>query len=245
MCPTRGTSESPVLLKRPPSRADYYGVNVVPFVVIPPAADRPKLGSILVRKLSPEQLESALTSAVQQQQRLGEVLLKLGWTTEERIAKALAEELGLAYMDPYSASLDPSAVARLPQELAAKHCVLPIRSIDANTVVVAVADPTDSEGLAEVQKAMGCQLSLVVAERSAIEYAMMAFDKPARASPRPPPEETPEPLPAPSDMPTDLAAVVGRLVLAVEEIAGELRLLREAVGADPASALRSAPRRTA
>ncbi len=212
-------------------------MNVVPFVVIPPAADRPKLGSILVRKgwLSPEQLESALTAAVQQKERLGEVLLRLGWTTEEKIAKALAEQLGLAYMDPYSATLDPAAVARLSKELAAKHCVLPIRSIDANTVVIAVADPTDSEGLAEVQQAMGCQLSLVVAERSAIEYAMMAFDKPARASPPP----------AAADVPTDLAAVVGRLVLAVEEIAGELRLLREAVGADPASALRSVPRRTA
>ena len=140
-------------LKAGSACADLYRVNVVPFVVIPPAADRPKLGSILVRKgwLSPEQLESALTAAVQQKQRLGEVLLKLGWTTEERIAKALAEQLGLAYMDPYSASLDPTAVARLPKELAAKHCVLPIRSIDANTVVVAVADPTDSEGLGEVQ----------------------------------------------------------------------------------------------
>jgi len=224
-------------------------VNVVPFVVIPPAADRPKLGSILVRKgwLSPEQLESALTAAVQQKERLGEVLLRLGWTTEERIAKALAEQLGLAYMDPYSASLDPAAVARLSKELAAKHCVLPIRSIDANTVVVAVADPTDSEGLGEVQAAMGCQLSLVVAERSAIEYAMMAFDRPAQARPQPPAEQAPEPSPSPAaaDLPTDLAAVVGRLVLAVEEIAGELRLLREAVGADPASALRSVPRRSA
>ena len=229
-------------------------MNVVPFVVIPPAADRPKLGSILVRKgwLSPEQLESALTAAIEQKERLGEVLLRLGWTTEERIAKALAEQLGLAYMDPYSATLDLAAVARLPAELAAKHCALPIRSIDANTVVVAVADPTDSEGLAEIQQAMGCQLSLVVAERSAIEYAMMAFDKPAHAGPRPPAEEQPSAPPPPAaEMPTDLAAVVGQLVLAVEEISSELRLLRAAVapdasaGGEPPSALRSVPRRTA
>jgi len=193
--------------------------------------ERPRLGAILVRKgwLSPEQLESALTTAVGQGERLGEVLVRLGWATEETIARGLAEQLGLAFMDPYSADPDPAAVERLPQEIAARRCVLPIRFLDPNTVVVAVADPTDDEGLAEVQQAMGCQLSLAVAERSAIEYAQMHAGRSKRTKDLPPPP-TPvfdaELLVPPTD---DLATTVSRLVVAVEQIAAELKLLRETI----------------
>ena len=195
--------------------------------------ERPRLGAILVRKgwLSPEQLEAALTSAIGKGERLGEVLVRLGWATEETIAKALAEQFGLAFMDPYSADPDPAAVERLPADIAARRCVLPLRFLDPNTIVVAVADPTDDEGLAEVRKAMGCQLSLAVAERSAIEYAQMHAGKPARARELPPAPEPPleTETEAPHAQSDDLAATVSQLVVAVRQIAVELKLLRETI----------------
>jgi hypothetical protein len=99
---------------------------------------------------------------------------------------------------------------------------LPIRFLDPETVVVAVADPTDTEGLATVRKAMRRELSLTLAERSAIEYAMMhAYRGAAPTEPESSPEPPSEPVTA------DLTTLLGRLVVAVEDIALELRARRE------------------
>lgn len=135
-------------LKAAGRAADDKLVSLVSGAANDGLGERPRLGAILVRKgwLSPEQLEAALVSAVGKGERIGQVLVRLGWATEETIAKALAEQLGLAYMDPYSANPDPAAVARLPADVAARRCALPLRLLDSNTVVVAVADPTDEEG---------------------------------------------------------------------------------------------------
>lgn len=196
--------------------------------------EKPRLGAILLRRgrLSPEQLEQALTAAAGAGQRLGEVVVRFGWVTEEDIARALAEQFGLAFMDPGAAYPDREAVALLPEELARRACVLPIRFLDPNTVVVAVADPTDADALSAVKKAMGKQLSLAVAERSAIEYAMMHAHRGA-AAPAPSAAEaltdavsSPQPdVPGPAA--DDLTTLVRRLVLAVEDVASELRALRE------------------
>jgi len=208
-------------------------MSIVPGAVDDGLQERPRLGAILLRKgwLSPEQLEAALTMTAGGTERLGEVLVRLGWATEESIAKALAEQFGLAFMDPYSADPDPAAVKRLPADVAARRCVLPLRFLDPSTVVVAVADPTDDEGLAEVRQAMGCQLSLAVAERSAIEYAQMHAGKPKRARDLlPPPEREPESKATTHAAPTDdLATTVSQLVVAVRQIAVELKLLRETI----------------
>ena len=198
-----------------------------------PHEERPRLGAILLRRgwLSPEQLEQALTAAAGTGARLGEVVVQFGWLTEENVAKALAEQFGLAFMDPGAAYPDPEAVALLPEELARRACVLPIRFLDPNTVVVAVADPTDSDALSAAQKAMGRQLSLVVAERSAIEYAMMHAHRGGAAPLKSEPDSEPKPPSRPElvrDPATgDLTTLVARLVVAVEDIASELRALRE------------------
>src|SRR3989304_1981314 len=58
------------------------------------------------------------------------------------VARALAEQHGLEFVDLVHVDVDPSALSLLPEKLARRYEALPIRLLDDQTVLIAVADPT-------------------------------------------------------------------------------------------------------
>ncbi len=58
------------------------------------------------------------------------------------LATLTAINLGLAMVDLRSETIDPQAVARVPEDVARKHTVLPVAKLDKR-LTVAMADPTD------------------------------------------------------------------------------------------------------
>src|SRR5690606_30196109 len=87
-------------------------------------------------------------------ERLGEALLRLGMVDEDQVADALAAQLGLERIEIAETRPDPMAVDRLPARLAERHGELPLR-IENDTLVLAVADPTDLVALDDVRLAVG------------------------------------------------------------------------------------------
>ncbi len=74
-------------------------VQEEPALLVPPpsAAQPPRLGELLVRKgfITEEQLASSLTEARASNQLLGIVLLRLGLIYEEELARTLSEQLSV------------------------------------------------------------------------------------------------------------------------------------------------------
>jgi type IV pilus assembly protein PilB len=137
------------------------------------AETRPHLGAVLLRSklLRPEQLDEALAKQAETGKRLGEVLIEDGLLFPQDIARALATQFGFDYVDIQHVSVDPRAAACLDPELGQRLSAIPVRFHDAGTkVVVAVADPT-SEGLAEVQAAIGRPVVFAVTESADIRHA--------------------------------------------------------------------------
>ena len=67
----------------------------------------------------------------------------MGLLTEDEIAKVLAEQWSLSYVDRASIWFDGDALARLSREDAQRLEAMPTRVQDGR-VVVAVAEPTDA-----------------------------------------------------------------------------------------------------
>jgi type IV pilus assembly protein PilB len=132
------------------------------------------LGQLLVdgRILTEEQLQRALETKASTGQRLGEIVVELGFTTERAIAGALAEQYELEYVDLDIVQLDKRAIALLPEDLARRYEALPLSILEDGTPLLAVTDPTNLATADDLRFALGSSFRIAVAERGQIELAI-------------------------------------------------------------------------
>ena len=90
------------------------------------------LGSLLVREglLTREQLEQALAEKERTGHRIGEIVVERGWAQPQDVARALAEQHGLEFVDLAQAKLEPAAANLLPEKFARRYDALPVRFLD-------------------------------------------------------------------------------------------------------------------
>ena len=163
--------------------------------------ERVPLGRLLVDAefLTRAQLDDCLFEGSKTGERIGEVVVRRGLATEDDIARLLAEQWGLDYVERSSIWFDASALARLSREDAQRWEALPTR-VEGGRVVVAVAEPTEQR-LAAVRELIGEETVLIVVPKSALDAGLSSQLLASRGggqsehSPTPAPEPEPPPLP--------------------------------------------------
>ena len=130
-------------------------------------AKRTALGTLLIERgyIDQEQLDEALRRSAENGERLGEVIVKLGWASEDDLAKVLAEQWHLRYFERSAISFDGKALRRMSWEDASRLEALPIQENDEGAVVVAVAEPTDARLLA-LRELLGDRIDFVVVAKT-------------------------------------------------------------------------------
>ncbi len=133
-----------------------------------------RLGRLLVRAdvITEEQLVEATACA--EGRALPHVLSKLGFATETRVAQAIAESMGLAFVDIGSYDIDPSAALLLTSDLMKKYVVLPVKVQD-DELVVAMADPANIFAIDDLRIVTGKEVRPVVAVESDLTQAIDRF----------------------------------------------------------------------
>ncbi len=141
---------------------------------LPAEPSRVPIGSLLVRDglLTTEQLEYALAEKEQSGRRLGEILVAHGWVDPGALARLLAEQHGLEYIDLNRKKIDPTAASLLPEKYARRYDALPVEFVSQDLVLVAVADPTNVVASDDLRLALGLNVRLAVASTSAIAGAI-------------------------------------------------------------------------
>jgi type IV pilus assembly protein PilB len=149
--------------------------------MLPAEPSRVPLGTLLVRDglLSTEQLELALAEKEQTGKRVGEIVVAHGWVPAAELARLLAEQHGLDYLDLNTATLDPAASSLLPEKYARRYNALPIRFLADDVVLIAVADPTNVVASDDLRLAIGLNMRVAVA--SAPDLKLM-IDRAHRAA---------------------------------------------------------------
>ena len=136
-------------------------------------AKRTALGTLLIERgyIDQGQLDEALRRSAEHGERLGEVIVKLGWASEDDLAKVLAEQWHLRYFERSAISFDGKALRRMSWEDASRLEALPIQENDEGAVVVAVAEPTDARLLAH-RELLGDRIDFVVVAKGALETGL-------------------------------------------------------------------------
>jgi type IV pilus assembly protein PilB len=136
---------------------------------------RLRLGDMLVRDglLTPEQLREALSANAENwHQRLGEIVVERGWVASIDLAKALAEQHGLEFIELGQSPIDEAAADLLPERLAKRYRAVPVRFLAEDSALVAVADPTDVVSSDDLKLALGLNVRLAVAEVGDLERTL-------------------------------------------------------------------------
>lgn len=130
---------------------------------------RKDIGLILVERgsLNPDQLPVIIDKMITTRQRFGEIAVHEGYVTEEDLARALAEQFNLEYVDLRNFKMDSELLNQLPPDAIYRFHFVPLE-IQPHVIVVAVADPTAVVKLDELELLLDRQVQIRIASDSAI-----------------------------------------------------------------------------
>jgi type IV pilus assembly protein PilB len=132
-----------------------------------------KLGEMLVKAglINPEQLQEALGAQKQSGEKLGFVLVNLGYVKEDEITQVLSEQYGVPSINLRHFEIEESVIDLIPAEVSQKYLVVPVNRTGA-TLTIAMADPTNVFAMDDIKFMTGYNVEPVVASEIAIREAI-------------------------------------------------------------------------
>jgi type IV pilus assembly protein PilB len=125
---------------------------------------RMHLGEILFKAglVEKQALINAIKTAKSSSKRLGQVLLELGLINEDTLAKAIAKQFGLKYVDLDEVTIPPDAVKIIPEDLIKRHNILPL-GVNNGRLRLIISDPMDLDMMDSVRLRLNKELECHVA----------------------------------------------------------------------------------
>ncbi len=137
-----------------------------------------KLGEILVKNhlIGEDQLKEALKRQYQQGGFLGTNLVMLGYIDEETLMNVLSTKLGIQSISLTGHEITPLLQRMLPFDKVTLHNVLPV-ALEGNTLIVAMADPTDLKIQYDLEYSLRRSIRGVLASEKDILDAITFFEQ--------------------------------------------------------------------
>ena len=115
-----------------------------------------------------ERVEAAMLAARDAGTTPDQMLVDQGVITAEQRARAIAERLGLDFLDLSQYRLDMAAVNLLPADVARRCELVPVAREGEHTLVIAMADPANVVAIDDVEIQTGMSIQVAVATREDI-----------------------------------------------------------------------------
>ncbi len=143
---------------------------------------RVRLGQILIEAglLTHAQLQRALELQQETGERLGLIILSMGLGSQEGIASAIAQQLGISFVRLSEVQPEEAALLRVPEYLARRHQVIPIRLTD-RALVLGMIDPVDILAVDEVRRLTGLEIEPAVMTQDDFQRALNVYPTPDSA----------------------------------------------------------------
>ena len=148
------------------------------------------IGEVLVERgaITESQLQEAREVQKSAPGDLGLIIQDLQIASEKDVTSARAETLGLQFLDLSKFSPEPAAIKSVPEHIAKRYNILPIKRDSTSTpnrLMVAIGDvKTGAVGLDDVKLVSRCKVTSVLATKSEIEEAIIRAYSGNGAAPR-------------------------------------------------------------
>ena len=137
-----------------------------------------QLGELLIERgvIKGAQLAKALDVQKERGGLIGEVLVELGFASEEDIAQALTAQYGFPYLPLANYEINPEILGIIPGRVARQYMLLPIDKIGSN-ITLAMSNPLNIQAIEDVEMLSGCSVQTFVSTSSDINKAIAKYYK--------------------------------------------------------------------
>jgi len=134
-----------------------------------------RIGEALLSEglIKPDQLTVAIEEQQKTQERLGDIIIKMGFVHSEQMARFIADHFNLPFVDLKTVykSIESAVIRLVPEELAHRFSILPI-SLSVDTLTIAMFDPLDVIAEDTIRIKTGMKIKRTVAFEGDIHEAI-------------------------------------------------------------------------
>ena len=139
-----------------------------------------RVGTILLRqgRITQDQLNEAIAQQDGSDHPLGAVLVQMGHVSEEDVGRALAVQLSVPFVEfGETFRLEPEDAKLIPEAVARRFCLVPIRENGSPKLTVVMDDPLDIEAADTVRSLTNLEVHRAVGTRTQIMAVIDKFYK--------------------------------------------------------------------
>src|SRR5436190_4355125 len=135
-----------------------------------------RIGDLLLKekRITPAQLQEALSYQKTNGGKLGYTLVKLGFVKDEEITALLSKQYGVPSINLTQFEIDPGIIKLIPAETAHKYQIIPLSRSGA-TLTIAMTDPTNVFAMDDIKFMTGYNVEPVVASETAVVDAIARY----------------------------------------------------------------------
>jgi type IV pilus assembly protein PilB len=135
-----------------------------------------RIGELVLKekRITPAQLQEALSYQKANGGKLGMNLVKLGFIKDEEITALLSKQYGVASINLSQFDIDPGIIKLIPWETAHKYQIVPLSRSGA-TLTIAMTDPTNVFAMDDIKFMTGYNVEPVVASEMGVADAIQRY----------------------------------------------------------------------
>jgi len=122
--------------------------------------------------LTNQQLNFIKNEAKRRQESAEKILAQMGWVSDQQLAEAKSEIIGVPFVAPDKQPISPEVLAFVPEEVAKRFTVIPVAR-EKDTLSVAMVDPLDLQVLEFLEKKSGLAIRPYLATVESINKAIL------------------------------------------------------------------------
>ena len=155
-------------------------------VITSKISQRKLLGEIMLEDglVDDQQLTDALEKQKEQPElKIGEILMNLGYITEDQLLKTIAKQLDLKFYDKLPLDhIDPTLVSEIPMQYCKENNIVPVAK-DLFNITLAVSDPLNLYPVDDLRLIFSSNVNIIVCSPSVIISAInRVFERSSDAS---------------------------------------------------------------
>lgn len=141
-----------------------------------PTRDNLLIGRMLIDEgvISSSRLEIGLNEQKKTGDFICATLVKLGFSSEEKIFNVLSRQLNIPYVKIKDKAITSSTIEKVPAKFASHYKIMPLEFKD-NSLQVAMTDPLDIHTLDDIRLLLGFEVKPVLASEHEIREAIRKY----------------------------------------------------------------------